>query len=75
MRVRLLSPGAASQAQGFCDADSSKPALQCNLKEQQPCSSCVARGCPTVCPNGVLANMSGKRLVLAECVFSTRYLT
>ncbi|KAH7916204.1 fungal-specific transcription factor domain-containing protein [Hygrophoropsis aurantiaca] len=38
--------------------------LKCDKK--LPCSSCVRRGCPTICPNGSLATGQGTRFVLAD---------
>ncbi|TDL15896.1 hypothetical protein BD410DRAFT_795947 [Rickenella mellea] len=38
--------------------------LRCDKK--LPCSSCVRRGCPSICPNGVLSAGVGARFVLAD---------
>lgn len=38
--------------------------LKCDKK--LPCSSCVRRGCPSICPNGSLATGQGTRFVLAD---------
>ncbi|KAF9452456.1 hypothetical protein P691DRAFT_697077 [Macrolepiota fuliginosa MF-IS2] len=38
--------------------------LKCDKK--LPCSSCVRRGCPSICPNGSLSTGQGTRFVLAD---------
>ncbi|KAF8974208.1 fungal-specific transcription factor domain-containing protein [Flammula alnicola] len=38
--------------------------LKCDRK--LPCSSCVRRGCPSICPNGSLSTGQGTRFVLAD---------
>ncbi|KAL5480214.1 hypothetical protein ACEPAI_1484 [Sanghuangporus weigelae] len=38
--------------------------LRCDKK--LPCSSCVRRGCPMICPNGVLTSGVGSRFILAD---------
>ncbi|EJD00565.1 uncharacterized protein FOMMEDRAFT_127222 [Fomitiporia mediterranea MF3/22] len=38
--------------------------LKCNKKV--PCSSCIRRGCHTICPNGLLTTGQGSRFVLAN---------
>lgn len=38
--------------------------LRCDKK--LPCSSCVRRGCPSVCPNGTLTTGHGTRYILAD---------
>ncbi|THV08656.1 hypothetical protein K435DRAFT_708630 [Dendrothele bispora CBS 962.96] len=38
--------------------------LRCDRKN--PCSSCVRRGCPSICPNGSLSTGQGSRFVLAD---------
>ncbi|KAK0453593.1 fungal-specific transcription factor domain-containing protein [Armillaria borealis] len=38
--------------------------LKCDKK--LPCSSCIRRGCPSICPNGSLSTGQGTRFVLAD---------
>ncbi|KAF8165443.1 fungal-specific transcription factor domain-containing protein [Crassisporium funariophilum] len=38
--------------------------LRCDKK--LPCSSCIRRGCPSICPNGSLSTGQGTRFVLAD---------
>ncbi|KAF9263295.1 hypothetical protein L218DRAFT_1077293 [Marasmius fiardii PR-910] len=38
--------------------------LKCDKKT--PCSSCVRRGCGSICPTGTLTNAPGKRMVVSD---------
>ncbi|KAG7097069.1 hypothetical protein E1B28_004456 [Marasmius oreades] len=40
--------------------------LKLKCDRRVPCSSCVRRGCPSICPNGSLASGQGTRYVLAD---------
>ncbi|TDL25160.1 hypothetical protein BD410DRAFT_627633 [Rickenella mellea] len=45
-------------------AECTRLKLRCNKK--LPCSSCLRRGCSSICPNGSLTSGQGTRLVLAD---------
>ncbi|TDL16809.1 hypothetical protein BD410DRAFT_794903 [Rickenella mellea] len=40
--------------------------LKTRCDRKVPCSSCVRRGCQSICPNGTLASGQGNRFVLAD---------
>ncbi|KAI3612460.1 hypothetical protein WG66_009912 [Moniliophthora roreri] len=40
--------------------------LKLKCDKRIPCSTCVRRGCPSICPNGNLASGQGTRFVLAD---------
>ncbi|TDL25159.1 hypothetical protein BD410DRAFT_743893 [Rickenella mellea] len=54
-------------------AECTRLKLRCNKK--LPCSSCVRRGCSSICPNGALTGGQGTRLVLADTEQLHRKLT
>ncbi|KXN83717.1 hypothetical protein AN958_00859 [Leucoagaricus sp. SymC.cos] len=45
---------------------SSEASLKLKCDKKLPCSSCVRRGCPSICPNGSLSTGQGTRFVLAD---------
>ncbi|KZP26800.1 hypothetical protein FIBSPDRAFT_1003224 [Athelia psychrophila] len=40
--------------------------LKLKCDKNLPCSSCVRRGCPTLCPHGSLTNGQGSRFILTD---------